>query len=489
MRIIYIDIDALRPDRLGCYGYHRNTSPHIDRLAEEGVRFDQCFTPDAPCLPSRTALYSGRFGIQTGVVGHGHTAATPKNEGLERQFRDSFDGQGLATELQRAGYHTAQISPFGQRHAAWHFLAGFNEVHNTGQGGRESAEVIDPVLFPWLERNLSRDHWYLHLNWWDVHTPYRVPMDYGHPFAAEPLPAHLDDEELIRQHNQMVGPHGSLEINMYNDQKDALLPRHPGKINDLASMRRMVDGYDTAIRYVDDRVGRVVEMLKAAGIYDDTAIIVSADHGENFGELGLYGEHATADVATCRIPLIVKWPGMAQDVVNTGLQYNLDLAPTLAELTGRAPCPLWDGQSMAPALRGDTTYGREEVTLSQCAHVCQRSVRWDRWLYIRTYHCGFHLFPQEMLFDLVNDPYERQDLAAQRPAIVHEGAWRLSRWVDAQMQRMRPDKQDPLWTVIHEGGPFHANTLPDRSPLPEYLTFLEQTGRAEGAARLSQKYR
>ena len=80
MRILYIDIDALTPSHLGCYGYHRNTSPTIDELAATGLRCSNVYTSDAPCLPSRTALYSGRFGIHTGVVGHGATAAQPKNE-------------------------------------------------------------------------------------------------------------------------------------------------------------------------------------------------------------------------------------------------------------------------------------------------------------------------------------------------------------------------------------------------------------------------
>ena len=74
MRIIYIDVDSLRADHLGCYGYHRNTSPNIDAIARRGVRFSDCWASDAPCLPSRTALYSGRFGIHTGVVGHCGTA-------------------------------------------------------------------------------------------------------------------------------------------------------------------------------------------------------------------------------------------------------------------------------------------------------------------------------------------------------------------------------------------------------------------------------
>ena len=488
MRILYIDVDAFRPDRLGCYGYHRRTSPHIDRIASDGVRFEQCYASDAPCLPSRTALYSGRFGIQTGVVGHGGTAATPKNEGATRRFCDSYGTQGLAVRLQQAGFCTAVISPFAHRHAAWHFLAGFNEVYDTGKRGMESAHEMDPVLFPWLERHAGEDHWYLHVNFWDVHTPYRVPLDYGDPFAEEPLPTHLDDLELIRAHNQLVGPHGSREINMYDDREFPEYPRQPGKITDVASMRRMVDGYDTAIRYVDDRIGRIVEALKAAGVYDDTAIIVSADHGESFGEFGIYGEHATADHSTCRIPLIIKWPGLDGKQVHRGLQYHLDLAPTLMELIGKPGSTIWDGRSFLPALQGDRAFGREEVILSQCAHVCQRSVRWDRWLYIRTYHDGYHLLPDEMLFDVFDDPYERHDLAAARPDLVGEGARRLSHWHAEQMERMRGDRKDPMWTVLEEGGPYHANAVQDRDRLQRYVRFLEETGRSAGAETLRARY-
>jgi arylsulfatase A-like enzyme len=67
MRILCLDLDSLRPDHLGCYGYHRDTSPNIDRIAREGTLFEECYCSDAPCLPSRTALMSGRFGIHTGA--------------------------------------------------------------------------------------------------------------------------------------------------------------------------------------------------------------------------------------------------------------------------------------------------------------------------------------------------------------------------------------------------------------------------------------
>ena len=74
MRIVFFDLDTLRPDHLGCYGYFRNTSPNIDSIAREGVRFDRYYCSDAPCLPSRSALQSGLFGIHNGAVGHGGTA-------------------------------------------------------------------------------------------------------------------------------------------------------------------------------------------------------------------------------------------------------------------------------------------------------------------------------------------------------------------------------------------------------------------------------
>ncbi|MGE9296200.1 MAG: sulfatase [Puniceicoccales bacterium] len=494
MRILYIDIDSLRPDHLGCYGYHRNTSPAIDAIAREAVTFDQCYTPDAPCLPSRTAFYSGRFGIQTGVVGHGGTAAQPKVEGPTRGFRDHFDWQGLAGQLQGNGYHTAMISPFGQRHAAWHFYAGFNEIHNTGEGGMESAEVVQPVVDKWMADNASKDNWYLHINYWDPHTPYRTPGDYENPFADDPLPAWLDSDEVIARHNKMVGPHSSLEIGMYNDHVSPQYPKHPGKITDRDSMRRVIDGYDMGVRYADDQVAKVVADLKAAGVYDDTMIIISADHGENLGELGIYAEHGTADNITCRVPLIIKYPGGARGVRNSKFHYNLDFAPTLMDLIGGEKKEIWDGESYAEAITEGKDIGRDEVTISQCCHVCQRSVRWENWLYMRTYFDGFHLFPQEMLYDLEADPHEQNNIAEAHPELCRAGQWRLSRWHDAQMQKMAltsNDVVDPLWTVVREGGPLHASFThgqPGIEGFEHYMEHLENTGRKEGADALRKKH-
>jgi len=495
MRIIYIDIDSQRPDHLGCYGYHRNTSPAIDAIAAEGVRFNRCYASDAPCLPSRTAFYSGRFGIQTGVVGHSGLTAEPKRQGRpHRGFKDLFVDQGLAGQLQQAGFHTAMISPFGQRHAAHWFYAGFNEIHNTGGGGMESAEEVMPTLREWVGARAGQDPWFLHLNFWDPHTPYRAPAEYGNPFADAQPPAWLDDDDVIARHMKKTGPHSALDLDMFSEPDTTRWPRTVKRIDSRTAMKQWIDGYDTGTRHVDDQIAWLVGELKRLGIYEDTAIIISADHGENQGELGLYGEHATADEGTCHIPLIIKWPGGSAGTRNDGLHYHLDLAPTLMDLLGRKSCEVWDGQSFAGSILPETgpRAGREDLVISQCAHVLQRSVRWDNWLYIRTYHCGFHLFPEEMLFNLQDDPHEQNDLATAHPELCREGAWRLQRWHDAQMQKMNlwcADMEDPLWTTMHEGGPCHAqHTGKGELHLPDYLLRLEKTGRAEGAAALREKY-
>jgi choline-sulfatase len=482
MRILLLDLDTLRADHLGCYGYARNTSPNIDRIAAQGVRFDRYHCSDAPCLPSRAALMSGMFGIHSGVVGHGGTAADFRLEGEPRGFADRLRHESLPAIFRQAGMHIALISPFAERHSAWWFYAGFNEMHNTGLGGMESAEHVTPTALDWIARNAKADNWFLHINYWDPHTPYRAPESFGDPFENDPLPAWLTEQTLAR-HRERVGPHGAREIAMYDNRTDPRYPRHPGELCDMADLRRMIDGYDCGIRYMDEHIGRLFQVLAEQGVLDDLAIVITSDHGENLGELGIYGEHATADLPTTRIPMIVRWPGCQAGHVDTGLHYNLDLAPTLAELMGRQPSSRWDGQSFAPALRGEVC-GRDYLVLSQCAHVCQRSVRFGSWLYVRSYHDGYHLWPEEMLFDVERDPFEQHDLATAQSEVCHQGNALLSGWHDQMMCSMPPGNAvDPLWTVMQEGGPYHA-----RGYLPQYCEYLEQTGRAWAIPELKRRH-
>ncbi len=481
MRILYLDLDTLRPDHLGCYGYHRNTSPILDAIAAQGTIFTNCYCSDAPCLPSRAALMTGQFGLHTGVVGHGATAADLRLEGYPRDFQGRLVRESLPALLRQAGLYTASLSPFAERHGAWWFYAGFNEMHNPGKCGGESAEDITPIALRWIEANARRDNWFLHVNYWDPHTPYRAPADFGNPFADDPLP-HWLTPELLAYHRGLANPHGPQEVNMYDNREFPQWPRHPGEVKDMHDLRRLFDGYDCGIRYMDGHIGQLLAALDEQGVLDDLAIIVSSDHGENLGELGIYAEHATPDYITARIPLIVRWPGLPSGHTDTGLHYHLDLAPTLAELLGQAPKASWDGRSWAPALLRGEDCGRDYLVLSQCAHTCMRSVRTNRWIYLRTYHDGYRLFPQEMLFDIEQDPHEQDNLATARPEVCREALWRLNEWHDTMMASM-PHATDPLWTVMREGGPYHT-----RGHLAAYLERLRATGRADKAVQLIRRH-
>lgn len=481
MRIIYIDIDTLRADHLGCYGYARTTSPNIDRIAARGVRFARCYASDVPCLPSRTALFSGRFGTRNGVVGHGGTAAEPFLEGPKRGFFSTLSKTAWPALLKKRGLYTASISSFPARHGAYHFCAGFDEVRNPGKLGLETADEIYQLTEEWLLRNASKDHWFLHVHLWDPHTPYRAPEAYGEPYANQPLPIWLT-EAVRAAHFEGCGPHSAQEaVGFSTDYPYGAYPRQPRQIPDLAAVRQLFDGYDTGVRYADDHVGRVVETLTRLGIANDTALMISADHGETLGELNVYGDHHTADELTAHVPCILAWPGLASRV-HDSLCYPLDVAASIVELLGGSVPPEWDGRSLAPALLAARDEGRSELVITQGAWTCQRGVRWGDHLYIRTYHDGYHAYPSELLFDVVRDPHEQLDLAATRPALVAEGRQRLAAW-HAEAMRRSSSGRDPLETVLQEGGPAHT-----RGKLRAYLDRLRATGRGHWADHLAQSH-
>lgn len=486
MRILYIDCDSLRPDHLGCYGYHRNTSPNIDRIAAQGMRCTNYYTSDAPCLPSRAALMTGRFGIHTGIVGHGGTAADLRSEGSPRGFRVASERMPFPERLFHAGMRTALVSSFAYRHSAWWFYQGFMDIVCNNIGGIENADVITEPALEWLDRRGREEDWFLYVNYWDPHTPYTTPDPPGNRFKDDPPPPWYT-EAIRQQHWNGYGPHSARETCGYTSEPDPFTSRFPQMQREIASMddyKRWIDGYDNGIRYMDDYIGQILDKLDALGVLEDTALIVTADHGENQGELNVYGDHQTADHITSRVPLIVRWPGVTEaGSIYEGLQYHVDLAPTLVDLVNAEASPAWDGQSFAPALRGQSHEGRPYLVVSQCAWSCQRCVRWDRWILIRTYHDGLKDFPAVMLFDLENDPHELVNIADAHPTVVNEGLATLERWTADRMTES-DCPEDPLWRVIHEGGPLHT-----RDCLESYSQRLRATGRAHHADALERRHR
>ncbi|MBX3313873.1 MAG: sulfatase [Actinobacteria bacterium] len=477
MRLLYLDIDTLRADHLGCYGYHRDTTPNIDAVAAGGVRFTNVYASDVPCLPSRTALATGAFGIRNGVVNHGGAAADLRSLGSKRWFVDWWRFNSWASCFYHAGWHTASLSSFPFRHSATWWNAGFMEAANLMRGmGTERADQVLPGALDWLDRRGRADEWFLHVHLWDPHTPYNTPPEYGNPFASDPPPAWHTD--AVRERNwELSGPHSAQEPWGFTpDEWGDPPPRQPWQAASMDDVKGIFDGYDVGVRYADDALGTLLNKLDDLGVLDETAVMVSSDHGEAFGELGVYADHQAADEATCHVPAVLRWPGV-EPQVHTGLHYQMDLAATTLDLAGIDVPRAWDG---VPIRLGGS--GRDELVLSQGAWSCQRGVRFGDHLYLRTWHDGYHAhWADEMLFDVVADPHETRDLAADDPATLGAGASRLATWTAEQLERT--GLGDPLDVVREEGGPFHV-----RHHLRPYLDRLRSTGRARWADVLADRH-
>ncbi len=512
MRILLIDIDTLRADHLGCYGYKRNTSQNIDSICHEGMAFEDYYCSDAPCLPSRAALFTGTFGIHSGVIGHGGTAADLRPEGKTRSFMDRGATMNLPAVCAMYGMKTASISTFPERHGAWWFNAGFHECYNLGKRGDERADEVLPVAQDWLQRNKTEDHWFLHVHFWDPHTHYRTPSEIGNPFTGQASSSvEWISEDIFAKHQQASGFHSTHELGGYNNQiPPEFHERQLGELHTLQDVQKNVDGYDCGIYYADWAVGELVKELKEQGIYEETAIIITSDHGEDLGELGRYSEHGCADYPVTRIPLILKWPGIEpQQTLIPGLHYNVDLIPTLMDLLDENDIQVsyadylrniygedykkqlvaslksaYDGKSFAPSIQNQEPSGRNFLVVSCATHAVQRAVRLGDYFYIRTYHDGLCQFPREMLFDVRNDPHETHNLAETMPDKVNECVYCLKSWEDEQMERnLNISQIDPLWTVLAEGGGFHF-TMVNQS---NYFDRLEHTDRKSKANHLKKR--
>jgi arylsulfatase A-like enzyme len=318
----------------------------------------------------------------------------------------------------------------------------------------------------------------LHVHVWDPHTPYRTPEDFANPFDDEPLDGWYTEEIRQRQWNDFGegspqepgGGHGQFKGNRLE----------PAQVASMADYKRTVDSYDMGLAYADMWAGRLFNAMADLGILDDTIIMISSDHGENFGELGVMSDHATADHITSRVPMILRVPGLPGGRVDDGLHHPNDIAATLLEHAGIKVPSDWDGRSILPSLKAGRSEGRPYVVFSQCAHVCMRGVRWGDNVFLRTYHTGLKHLPARMLFDVATDPHETNDLTASRLELADHGQALLEQWTTEMLSTV-PSGIDPLWSVMREGGPYHA-----RNKLAFYCKRLRETGRARHAEFLEK---
>ncbi|MBB4931268.1 arylsulfatase A-like enzyme [Lipingzhangella halophila] len=258
----------------------------------------------------------------------------------------------------------------------------------------------------------------------------------------------------------------------------------PDAIRSRADFEHLTNGFDGAIMYWDHHLGQLLAELAELGIADDTAIIVSADHGESFGENGSYAEHGLANEPTHRLPLVIYWPGVTDDLPEgarrcDSLLYNIDLAPTLCDLLGLPVPDGWQGESFAAAIRGETIGSREYLVFGHGAHTYQRAVRTRDHLYMRTYHPGAFRAEWEQLFDVTADPHLTRDLLHEKPDLAARMRSHLSEWWHrhAGSPGALPD---PMLTTLQTGPTYYNDPA-------RYAQHLRDTGRAHLADDLVKR--
>jgi arylsulfatase A-like enzyme len=473
MRIVYLDLDTLRPDHMSAYGYPRTTTPNLDRIAAEGVRFSGAYASSTPCVPSRASLISGRFGVNHGVLTHWGAGADFRFPAEDGEYRS--DAPLLTRWLRQNGYRTVSFSSFVDRHQAGWFAGGWSEVHSfTLKRGLETAEEVNAAALPWIRAHGHEDDYFLHLHYWDAHRPFRMPLEWAERFADDPAPP-WPDEEAIAGHQGNPGPYTAQQL--FPFREDSPVPTMPDRIANRDDFVRLVDGYDGGIRYMDHHIGQVFEALDEHGVLEETAIIISSDHGEALGEHGVYADHVCAGEEVHRIPMIVRWPGRsAQGLEQTGLLYNVDLPPTLCDLLDLEVPPGWDGISFRSAVEGEDWAGRAHLVWDHGLYSCQRAVRTRDRLYLRTFHPGLFPFPRHQLYEIASDPHATRDLAAERPGDVAELELLMQDWLQDQLSAPG-HPGDPLPRIAREGPWRYVRLEP-------WLAHLRETGKQAGATEI-----
>ena len=421
LNCILFVIDTLRADHLSCYGYFRNTSPNIDKIAEEGVLFKDAHATAIATGPGFTSILTGLSPI------HHRFYLTPWNLPNLIDFDDSIP---TLPEIIQDEIQDCTTAAFDNLiNFASHmdqFVRGFEyyvnltrtskPIHHHVVGGE-----INKRLIPWLESH-SNERFFLFVHYWDPHTPYNQPEEYRKVFSHKP--GNLDD--LVVK----TAPAGYEYVPGWGKVGEIWDP-------DPAQSKVTIDLYDGEIRYVDALVGEVMEALERLNIADRTAMIVTSDHGEQLGQHGMYG-HGMLHEAVIYIPLIIRCPNLLPEgKIIEGYVQQADIAPTILELMGldEGKMPEMDGSSLIPVIEGGKGT-REEIFVEDQEY---RAYMRGSWKYMRNYFNG-----KEELYEVRSDPMEVINLTEREGGRLKEMRSKLDGWVKENLK----GRPDPMWEQV-----------------------------------------
>lgn len=437
--VVLIVADALRTDRVGSYSGDGLT-PNIDRIARDGEVFEECFACINATDSSVTTILTGLYPTRHGVINHGNQV-TEK----EKQF---VGGTSPLPELLPVSYHSVGID----RLERWH-QRGFNEYINprkSQQNGlvKKARRIVNrfpshlqkPIqeTYGWISsddshstqssvttqktlKSISTNQppFFLFTHYWDTHIPYG---------SSNNLPRKIRNRSYDNGDESLESVLKLIDGSPWADRLRG------GLMGDSTTVGELKRKYDAGVWNVDQAIGKIEEKLKQEGIYDETALIITADHGESFTEHGILFDHHGLYEPTVHVPLIIRAPGF--EGKEDQFVQHFDLVPTILDLIGEDYREdSFDGISLVE--EGTRNLDRDAVYIEEGHTARKRAVRTDSYKYIKRLddekecrYCDIRHAADEKLYALDTDPEEKDNVIQENPGIHQRLDDQLDAWVD-----------------------------------------------------------
>jgi len=391
--ILFFGIDSLAARNMSLHGYHRLTTPHIDKyLSTDSIVCDNAFAPSIPTPPGYSSMLTGMDVFGTEVVALRHKGPmTDKIRSLPEILRDE-------------GYNSTCIGFTGNATSR-----GFDKYLdypvNWGsweQGRSPKAASLNETAIPELERLAGEDKpFLLFLRHMDPHSPYLPP---------EPF------DRMFYQGNEFDGNNKSLEkvydFRPFRDYFYTWFPPH------CTSADYIIAQYDGAVAYMDACIAQLLEKLRDLGLEEDTIVIFTSDHGETLMDHDCYFDHHGLYDCTLRIPLAIRWKGQIPGTRVTDICQHKDLMPTLMELMDIDTGIDFDGESLMPLTRGEWREPETEMYITECTWERKHGWRTPEWKLIVSLEPDFHYREMKELYNLIKDPGENHNVIGENPEIA-----------------------------------------------------------------------
>jgi arylsulfatase A-like enzyme len=445
--ILLLTIDTLRADHMSAWGYSRSTTPVLDGLAAEGVRFAFAQAQRPKTGPSFTSIFTSGYCADHGVRRIGQPA--------------SCSMRFLAEEMHDLGYQTLAVVSNAALAREFYFDQGFDSYIETWKVAPKKdgldptgAEAVTDLATAVVEKMTTDKPFFLWVHYVDPHAPYSPPAPFRDLYQGD---AHSGPSVEVpvarRAARQSFGGIGTREV--LDGRRD--LPFYVAR-------------YDAEIRYADQQIERLLDELRRRGFYDQMVTVMTADHGESLGEHNYWFDHGMFGFQTClHVPLVVRFPGVATPRVDAAPVELVDLAPTLLDLAGRR---LRDhtwmrGRSLVARLRGELA-GARDVAFAEAGY----SSRPD-WIRVATdgRFTLHHLFERAdrrrvahadvpwALFDLSEDPGETVNVADRNPEVLAHLRTLLEGWESEAPLPMDRDRADCGARAVESGTEQQLRTL------------------------------